>query len=155
MAVYKHGNRVLFRGTAGLDVTDICNDLGIDAKDIYTEAETTEEKRAERSVLKLAGVDFNGTMISATGDDQAGLVAVWSEYKGYLLNRDLILPSQLKAPDADKPAIQAMIDALQFPAVYFTFDNGSKLVIDADNIDALEAVWKPFRMSFFPVPNTE
>lgn len=32
----------------------------------------------------------------------------------------------------------------------FYFQNGNKLILNSDNIDAFEKVWFPFRMKFFP-----
>lgn len=34
-------------------------------------------------------------------------------------------------------------------AINFHFENGAKLVLTTDNIDAFRAVWFPFRLSFF------
>lgn len=35
-------------------------------------------------------------------------------------------------------------------SINYYFDNGNSLLITPDNIDAFEAVWFPFRQSFFP-----
>lgn len=67
---------------------------------------------------KLAGVEFNGVMCSATKEDMWGLSSV-----------------------------QAWIRAGQ--STDFKFDNGNTLTLTAANIDAFEAVWVPFRASFF------
>ena len=40
-----------------------------------------------------------------------------------------------------------------FPDVRFRFANRSRLELNAGNIDALDAVWTPFRLSFFPPGN--
>ena len=72
--------------------------------------------------LKLIGVEFAGVMCSATGEDQAGLAWV----------------SPLIKEGKDIPA--------------FRFANGNTLKItngSQANVDDFEAVWIPFRESFF------
>lgn len=71
---------------------------------------------------KLVGVEFEGKMLSATKDDQAGLIAV-------------LLASQLQGA--------------AFTPTVFDFTNGTKLTINKNNIAALVAMWLPFRQSFF------
>jgi hypothetical protein len=71
---------------------------------------------------KYVGVEFEGVMCSATGQDQNGLVAV-------------LLSIQLQGA--------------AFPATRFWFDNGNSLVITTANYEAFMAVWLPFRQSFF------
>jgi hypothetical protein len=74
---------------------------------------------------KLVGVEFQGVMCSATGNDQNGLTAVFT-------------------------AIQ--VQGAAFPATRFEFDNGNELVITAGpegNYQDFMAVWLPFRQSFY------
>ncbi len=74
---------------------------------------------------KLVGVEFQGVMCSATGNDQNGLMAVFT-------------------------AIQ--VQGAAFPATRFEFDNGNELVITAGpegNYQDFMDVWLPFRQSFF------
>ena len=71
---------------------------------------------------KLAGIEFEGVMISATKDDQAGLIAI-------------LLASQIQGAG--------------FAPTVFEFSNGTRLTITKTNISALTAAWLPFRQSFF------
>jgi hypothetical protein len=71
---------------------------------------------------KLTGVEFDGVMCSATGQDQNGLVA-------------LLLAIQMQGA--------------AFPATRFWFDNGNDLIITTGNYEAFMAVWLPFRQSFY------
>ena len=80
----------------------------------------------ERKKLQMAGIEFQGVMCSATGDDQSGLSAVFLKH-----------------------ALAKMVGQT-FPDVHFRFENGNRLTLNANNIDALDAVWTPFRLSFFP-----
>ena len=68
---------------------------------------------------KLTGIEFEGVMCSATAEDMFGLSSV----KGYI------------AAGIDLPS--------------FVFDNGNKLKLTQANIADFEAVWIPFRASFF------
>ena len=84
------------------------------------------------SEKKVQGIEFEGVMCSATKDDQSGLTGMWMQYES------------LKAVGkADELVPQA-----------FHFENGSVLVLTKDNIEAFRAVWLPFRMSFFHIPNS-
>ncbi len=69
--------------------------------------------------LKIIGVEFEGVMCSATGEDQAGLA--W------------VLPY--------------IRDGKEMPP--FKFLNGNSLLITVDNVAEFEHVWLPFRESFF------
>jgi hypothetical protein len=71
---------------------------------------------------KLAGIEFEGVMCSATKDDQAGLIAI-------------LLASQIQGAG--------------FAPTVFNFSNGARLTVTKTNIAALTAVWMPFRQSFF------
>lgn len=72
--------------------------------------------------LKLIGVDFEGTMCSATMEDQNGLIAVLVAYQ---------------------------IAGSNFAPTRFSFSNNNELVITKDNIQSFMAIWMPFRQSFF------
>jgi len=67
---------------------------------------------------KLAGVEFEGVMCSATAEDMWGL-----------------------------SAIKEWVTAGQ--TANFKFENGNTLTLTPDNIAAFQAVWIPFRASFF------
>ena len=71
---------------------------------------------------KLVGIDFEGTMCSATMEDQNGLIAVLVAYQ---------------------------IAGANFVPTKFSFSNNNELVITKDNIQSFMAVWMPFRQSFF------
>jgi len=88
-----------------------------EAVDLAAQAEADAEQAEQ--VRKLAGIEFEGVMCSATADDMFGLSSV----KGYI------------AAGIDLPS--------------FLFDNGNKLKLTQANIADFEAVWIPFRASFF------
>jgi hypothetical protein len=97
-----------------------------------SEAAAATEVAAEISKLqnkssKLTGVLILGVMCSATKKDQSGMLAV-----GF--NKLLV--------DAAGQA---------FPSTKFEFENGNELVITADNYAAIQALWVPFRQTFFAV----
>jgi len=71
---------------------------------------------------KMVGIEFEGVMCSATRDDQNGMVAV---IVAFTLQKD------------------------KFQPTIFTFVNGSKLKLTAQNIQQFLGVWMPFRQSFF------
>lgn len=73
---------------------------------------------------KLTGVEFNGTMCSATAEDQHGLAAV---------------------------LVAIQFQGAAFQPTRFHFSNGNTLVISLDNWQDFAAVWLPFRQSFFAV----
>ena len=87
------------------------------------------QAQAERKKSQLVGIEFQGVMCSATGDDQTGLSAIFLKHS------------------------LAKMAGKTFPDVHFRFENGSRLTLNAGNIDDLDAVWTPFRMSFFPHEN--
>jgi hypothetical protein len=76
---------------------------------------------------KLTGVLILGVMCSATKKDQSGMLAV-----GF-----------------NKLLADAAGQAL--PSTKFEFDNGNELVITADNYSVIQALWVPFRQTFFAV----
>lgn len=71
---------------------------------------------------KLAGIEFNGVMCSATKEDQDGLLAVLVAYQ---------------------------LQGSAFQETEYRFINGSTLKINKDNINDFIAAWIPFRQSFF------
>lgn len=73
---------------------------------------------------KITGIEFNGTMCSATADDQNGLAAV---------------------------LVAIQFQGAAFQPTRFHFSNGNTLVISLDNWQGFAAVWLPFRQSFFAV----
>jgi len=79
------------------------------------------DKKAEIDAprLKLQGIEFQGVMCSATESDQNGLLSMYSFIKSGALSPN------------------------------FRFENGSRLVLTASNIDPLLSVWSEFRNSFF------
>lgn len=81
---------------------------------------------AEESERKMRGVEFDGVMCSATGQDQSGLMAV-------LTGIELA-----KAIGSD------------YGTTGFIFENGTRINISTQNAYQLAAVWVPFRKSFFP-----
>jgi hypothetical protein len=80
---------------------------------------------SEETKKKLTGVEILGVMCSATGKDQAGLSAV------------------------AVGAMRAQLAGGTFADTAFEFENGSKLTITAANFADIEAIWTPFRQSFF------
>ena len=83
--------------------------------------------RKDREIEKRSGFTFDGTKISYTGEDQAGLIAL-------LTFRNL-----------QKAA------GLPFPPTRFEFSNGESLVVTDDNFDRLIAAWIPKRSAEFVV----
>lgn len=81
------------------------------------------QKQAE--VSKITGVEILGVMCSATGKDQAGLAAV------------------------AVGAMRAQMAGGTFAPTKFKFENGTELVITPENFAEIEAIWTPFRQSFF------
>ena len=82
-----------------------------------------EEAAAE--ALKMSGVEILGVMCSAPGKDQAGLTAV------------------------AVGATRAQLAGGSFAPTVFKFENGAELTITPDNFAEIEAIWTPFRQSFF------
>jgi len=130
MAIYKQNGVEILRG-ALVPLQQISDDLDIPLHELTVGAETDAEKQAERRVAKLAGVEFNGVMCSATSEDQHGLSGIWMQFA------------------------LAKMQGQEMPPVNFHFENGSKLVLTTENLDDFKAVWLPFRMSFFPMPAAE
>ncbi len=93
---------------------------------ISIEPSTTNEIKEQRKKAQLIGIEFNGVMCSATAEDQNGLSA-------------LLLKHAL-----------AKMTAQQLPDIHFRFENGNVLTLNSNNIEGLDAVWTPFRLSFFP-----
>lgn len=80
--------------------------------------ELSRQAREADKAAKLAGVEFEGVMCSATKEDMWGLASVKDWVRGG-------------------------------SSTNFNFDNGNTLTLTPQNIDAFEAVWIPFRASFF------
>ena len=81
-------------------------------------------KEAQRD-QRISGIDFAGKMLSATKEDQNGLLAVAVS------------------------VIFARGVGQTIPPIKFEFQNGTKLTINDSNFDAVYAIWAPFRQSFF------
>jgi hypothetical protein len=95
-------------------------------------AEAVTKKTQEDAIKaidapKIEGIEILGVMCSATKKDQTGMLAV-----GF---------NKLLADMAGQA----------FPSTKFEFENGTELVITADNYAAIQALWVPFRQSFFTV----
>jgi hypothetical protein len=71
---------------------------------------------------KMVGVEFEGVMCSASGEDQSGLVSV---------------------------QVDSQIQGAAFKPTRFEFANGNTLVLTKDNLASFMEVWRPFRQSFF------
>ena len=88
-----------------------------EAADLAAQAEAdaivSEQER------KMTGIEFEGVMCSATGEDMWGLASV----KGYIL------------AGMDLPP--------------FKFENKSRLKLTQANLADFEAIWIPFRATFF------
>lgn len=80
--------------------------------------EAARQEAESKRAAKLAGVEFQGVMYSATKEDMWGLASVKDWVRGGATTN-------------------------------FVFDNGNTLTLTPQNIDAFEAVWIPFRASFF------
>ena len=87
-------------------------------------ARLASEREAAERERKIAGVEFEGVMCSATAEDQAGLAAV---------------------------LVAIQMQGAAFQPTLFHFENGSRLVIHLGNWQAFAATWLPFRQSFFLV----
>ena len=75
--------------------------------------------------LKLTGIEILGVMCSATKEDQNGMIAI-----GF-----------------DK--LTNTLAGTQMGSTTMEFENGSKLVITDENFSEVDALWRPFRKSFF------
>jgi hypothetical protein len=88
---------------------------------------TQEDAIKAIDASKLTGIEILGVMCSATKKDQTGMLAV-----GF-----------------NKLLADAAGQAL--PSTKFEFENGTELVITANNYAAIQALWVPFRQTFFVV----
>ena len=104
-------------------------DASFEFEVVLTPAEQSAKDAEIRKQAQLHGIEFAGVMCSATGDDQAGLSSIFMQHS------------------------LAKMAGKTFPDVHFRFENGSRLTLNGGNIDALEAAWTPFRLSFFPPGN--
>lgn len=75
------------------------------------------------SAAKLAGVDFDGVMCSATGEDQSGVNRI---------ELDLLLAGEA-----------------QFKSTVFEFANGNQITLTSANVVRFLSVWRAFRRGFF------
>jgi hypothetical protein len=91
----------------------------------YTTKMVAEAATAAQAASKVEGIEILGVMCSATKKDQTGMLAV-----GF---------NKLLADMAGQA----------FPSTKFEFENGTELVITNDNYAAIQALWVPFRQSFF------
>lgn len=78
----------------------------------------TDYSTLKIKAAKLAGIEFEGVMCSATKEDMWGLSSILSVVQ-------------------------------QGMSVPFEFDSGETLILTPDNLEAFQAVWVPFRLSFF------
>ena len=90
-----------------------------------TKLEKREDRKNSVRPQKLAGVEINGVMCSATRADQDGLTAV------------------------SVGVIMARSSSTTFPDTLFNFVNGTELLITDANFDGYFATWSVFRQSFF------
>ena len=75
--------------------------------------------------LKKTGIEILGVMCSATKEDQNGMIAI-----GF-----------------DK--LTNTLAGTQMGSTTMEFENGSELVITDENFSEVDALWRPFRKSFF------
>lgn len=86
---------------------------------ILPEPKTLEDYSNYNKWKKLQGVEFNGVMCSATGEDMHGLTSIF-----------------------------VAISSMGYVGTNFRFDNGNSVWIGQDNLAEFQAVWFPFRNSF-------
>jgi hypothetical protein len=110
-------------GSTWLELNEHPNTPAMKAATAATAAEAGALKAIEDS--KLTGIEILGVMCSATKTDQTGMLAV-----GF---------NKLLADMAGQP----------FPPTKFEFENGAELVITAANYATVQAIWVPFRQTFF------
>lgn len=94
-------------------------------KDIHDATLTPIIAEQEREQSKLTGIEILGVMCSATKEDQNGMIAI-----GF-----------------DK--LTNTLAGTQMGATTMEFKNGSELVITDENFSEVDALWRPFRKSFF------
>lgn len=111
----------------GAKTTIQLTDEEVDA--LNAKKETDEYKASERATarraLKLTGIEILGVMCSATKEDQQGMIAI-----GF-----------------DK--LTNTMAGTQMGSTTMEFKNGSELVITDENFSEVDALWRPFRKSFF------
>ena len=76
---------------------------------------------------KLVGVEILGVMCSATNQDQSGMTAIGLAALLARSSGGILPPTEMK------------------------FENGNSLVITDANFNQVQAIWLPFRQSFFAV----
>jgi hypothetical protein len=89
---------------------------------------TTQDALEAITASKLTGIEILGVMCSATGKDQAGMLAV----------------------DRLKQKYDAA--GAPMPSTKFDFKNGNSLTITNENFASVDAAWTAFRASFFTAP---
>ena len=99
------------------------------ARDIFVADSLSSSQAAEAikavSETKLTGIEILGVMCSATKEDQNGMIAI-----GF-----------------DK--LTNTLAGTQMGSTTMEFENGSELVITDENFSEVDALWRPFRKSFF------
>ena len=80
---------------------------------------------AAQQALKLSGVEILGVMCSATKQDQNGMTAI------------------------GLATLLARSSGGILPQTEMKFENGNSLVITDANFNQVQAIWLPFRQSFF------
>lgn len=100
-------------------------ELARDAEEVQAAIDRgASDAREALKTSKLTGIEILGVMCSAADEDQQGMIAIGF---GHLKTGAAFKPTKMK------------------------FKNGNELVINVDNIAAVEAIWLPFRQSFFTV----
>jgi len=87
-------------------------------------AQSVAAVNAEKDA-KLKGIEILGVMCSATKEDQNGMLAI-----GF-----------------DK--LTNTMAGTKMGSTVMKFENGSELVVTDENFNAVDALWRPFRKSFF------
>lgn len=130
VAIWEVPSLDAFDGVELIDPTESAGVGWLYENGVFTAPPPTAEQQEEAAKQqadadKLTGVEILGVMCSATGKDQAGLSAVAIG------------------------AMRAKIKGEVFAPTAFKFENGAELVITPDNFNEIEAIWTPFRQSFF------
>ena len=92
---------------------------------VYLAKIEADKAAAEKEASKLTGIEILGVMCSATKEDQNGMLAI-----GF-----------------DK--LTNTMAGTKMGSTVMKFENGSELVVTDENFNAVDALWRPFRKSFF------
>ena len=92
---------------------------------IHTQEELQVIIDSRDGVEKKVGIEILGVMCSATKEDQNGMIAI-----GF-----------------DK--LTNTLAGTQMGSTTMEFENGNSLVITDENFSDVDALWRPFRKSFF------